>query len=80
MQVKVSWEGGSSSSKEHSTSESGNKHDTSANNDIGDDSSDDYSDAELEELLRRDEELLKQFGGTSNDVKEFQVDLDFTKP
>ena len=65
---------GSSSTKEHPEFESdGKETDNSSDNDNGDDNTDDYSDDALELLL-------KQFGGTSNDVKEFQVDLDLTKP
>lgn len=49
------------------------KHEAPADKDSRDDSTDDYSDPEVEKLL-------KQFGGTEKDVKEFQVDLDLTKP
>ena len=76
IQVEVTFDdfsAGSGTTKEGPDSESDNADNVNNKNKDGDDIFENNSDETLKTLL-------KQFGGTSDDIKNINIDLDLTKP
>ena len=76
VQVEVTFDdfsAGSGSTKEGPDSESDNEDNVDNKNKARDDIFENNSDETLKTLL-------KQFGGTSDDIKNINIDLDLTKP
>ena len=76
IQVEVTFDdfsAGSGSTKEGPDSESDNEDNVNNKNKDADDIFENNSDETLKTLL-------KQFGGTSDDIKNIDIDLDLTKP
>ena len=76
IQVEVTFDNfsaGSGSTKEGPDSESDNEDNVDNKNNAADDIFENNSDESLKTLL-------KQFGGTKDDIKNINIDLDLTKP